>query len=126
MPKRSQETLGSFLYIPAESNMPIAALADALEPPKRSSLYLSAAEGLGYVMWLKRLQEITYNEKRTILSRPALILGCGARTRTWDLVVMSHASCHCSTPRYTFGRITGKQKSVYIVADRGDGVNWLV
>lgn len=25
--------------------------------------------------------------------------GCGGRTRTCDLVVMSHASCRCSTPR---------------------------
>jgi hypothetical protein len=28
-----------------------------------------------------------------------LMLGCGGRTRTCDLVVMSHASCRCSTPR---------------------------
>ncbi len=28
--------------------------------------------------------------------------GCGGRTRTCDLVVMSHASCRCSTPRYLF------------------------
>lgn len=27
-------------------------------------------------------------------------LGSGGRTRTCDLVVMSHTSCHCSTPRY--------------------------
>lgn len=26
-------------------------------------------------------------------------LGCGTRTRTWDLMVMSHASCRCSIPR---------------------------
>ena len=26
-------------------------------------------------------------------------LCCGARTRTWDLLVMSQASYHCSTPR---------------------------
>ncbi len=25
--------------------------------------------------------------------------GCGGRTRTGDLMVMSHSSCHCSTPR---------------------------
>ena len=29
-------------------------------------------------------------------------LGCGDRTRTCDLVVMSHASCRCSTPRQRY------------------------
>ena len=27
-------------------------------------------------------------------------IGCGTRTRTWDLMVMSHASCRCSIPRH--------------------------
>ena len=33
-------------------------------------------------------------------------LSSGARTRTWDLRVMSPTSCHCSTPRRLFsGRV---------------------
>ena len=35
------------------------------------------------------------------VTRTGTFLGSGGRTRTYDLVVMSHTSCHCSTPRYS-------------------------
>jgi hypothetical protein len=39
-------------------------------------------------------------------------LGCGERTRTSDLVVMSHASCRCSTPRYNHCSFLAKPNSI--------------
>ena len=42
-------------------------------------------------------------------------LGCGTRTRTWDLMVMSHASCRCSTPRYISAQ--------HSIRNRGNFVN---
>ena len=32
-------------------------------------------------------------------AKAVFIVSSGARTRTWDLRVMSPTSCHCSTPR---------------------------
>ena len=42
--------------------------------------------------------------KKNLLTRFFLFLiffGCGGTNRTYDLKVMSLASYHCSTPRYT-------------------------
>ena len=43
--------------------------------------------------------KIRCNLKTTQMGGSKVSLGCGTRTRTWDLVVMSHASCRCSIPR---------------------------
>ena len=44
----------------------------------------------------------------------SLLAGCGGKTRTYDLWVMSPTSYHCSTPRYSRYHFLIASAKVYI------------
>lgn len=49
-----------------------------------------------------------------------LYSGCGGRTRTSDLLVMSQASCLCSTPQYSLFSAAHTEESNFNLARRQD------
>ena len=73
----------------------------ALAPPNLGTYvslrWLVPGSGLGFAV---RFSSWPTNQEKRTTFRQSFFLGCGTRTRTWDLMVMSHASCRCSIPRH--------------------------
>ena len=83
---------------------PLATPEKHLCKPVCKSLFPSIPPPAGFPCDLlaSQIRELTMTKTKAH-PKMGTCFGSGGRTRTCDLVVMSHTSCHCSTPRYCFG-----------------------
>ncbi len=80
---------------------PLATPEKHLCKPVCKSLFPSIPPPAGFPCDLlaSQIRELTMTKTKAH-PKMGTCFGSGGRTRTCDLVVMSHTSCHCSTPRY--------------------------